>query len=154
MILIVLENSESIQISVVASYENMDNKNSSIIKGGLVFFSGCMLSLLHCKCKSVLICIFFISPLDKLLREAHISPQRAAAMDTSQPGPSGATCSPRVQPQRDAVSANVTVRQRRTGATTPHSSKTTVIPKPSVIPRSQGREIICDIKISRLRNNL
>ena len=78
----------------------------------------------------------FIQTVDKLLQKAPISPQRATPMEVDAAGPSRVTPSPQVQPKSGPLSPNVTVRQRRT-ATPP--TKTHVIPRPSVIPRSQGK---------------
>jgi hypothetical protein len=58
-------------------------------------------------------------------------------MEVDEAGPSRVTPSPQVRPKSGPLSPNVTVRQRRAAATTT-TTKTTVIPKPSVIPRAQG----------------
>ncbi|KAL4238170.1 hypothetical protein ACF0H5_002882 [Mactra antiquata] len=65
--------------------------------------------------------------LEKMLAMNHHSSNRPVAMDTSEPGPS------RIP---DAVSPNVTVRQR-TPRDTRGQPKKTVINKPSVIPKTQ-----------------
>lgn len=79
--------------------------------------------------------------LEKILQKAGISPTSSPHREPMEAGPSGAghqlqdgpSTSDPVAPH---LSPNITVRHRKLASRSPHSNKT-VIPKPSVIPRSQ-----------------
>lgn len=87
-----------------------------------------------------IVCVSLLFLVEKMLSQTNVSPSKETAMDTAEPGPSRSP-NVRVQPNINPVSPNVTVRQRRPGSAASGKNKT-VIPKPSVIPKPQGRVCI------------